>query len=85
MKNASDGKERTTVGFAELGFPEVPLVGRYAYTRAHPPLRQHVHRNAFEACILQRGTQTYTIGPLRLDLEAGDMIITKPGEAHGTG
>ena len=85
MKTVSNAGERTVVGFARLGFPEVPLVGRYAYARAHPPLRQHVHRNAFEVCVLQHGTQTYAVGGARFSLSAGDMIITKPGEVHGTG
>lgn len=85
MKTVSNAVERTVVGFARLGFPEVPLIGRYAYARAHPPLRQHVHRNAFEVCVLQHGTQTYAVGGARVSLSAGDMIITKPGEVHGTG
>ena len=84
MKTVPSEAERVMVSFSEFGLPEVPLVGRYLYTRAHPPLRQHVHQNAFEACVLQRGTQTYTVGSARLDLFAGDMIITRPGEIHGT-
>ena len=84
MNTVLSGEARTVVGFAQLGFPEVPLVGRYTYARAHPPLKQHVHRNAFEACVLQHGTQAYTVGESRFDLSAGDMIITKPGDIHGT-
>ncbi len=84
MKNVPCGTERVVVSFSELGLPEIPMVGRYTYTHAHPPLRPHIHRDTFEVCVLQRGTQTYVVGPDRLDLAAGDMIITQPGAVHGT-
>jgi AraC-like DNA-binding protein len=84
MKLMPENDDRVMLDFARCGLTEVPLVGRYTYTRAHPPLRQHIHRNVFEVCVLQHGSQKYTIGKTRLELKAGDMIITRPGEAHGT-
>ena len=85
MKPKSPPVERVTLSFEQHGLREVPLVGRYVYTHAHPPLRQHIHPGVFEVCVLQHGTQTYLIGDKRFALTAGDMIITRPGEAHGTG
>jgi len=76
--------DRVTLDFKRYGLFEVPLIGRYTYTCAHPPLRQHIHRNVFEICVLRHGTQTYLIGDKRFKLTAGDMIITRPGDAHGT-
>ena len=85
MRAASQPADRLVLAFAKYGIPEVPLVGRYVYARAHPPLRQHLHQDAFEVCLLRSGTQSYRIGDTRLELTAGDMIVTRPGEAHGTG
>ena len=84
MKTHSSPSDRTTLDFAALGIDEVPLVGRYTYTRAHPPLRRHSHGDAFEVCLLQHGTQAYRVGSRRHELSAGDMIVTRPGEVHGT-
>ena len=85
MKPKSPPVDRVTLSFERHGIHEVPLVGRYAYTHAHPPLRQHIHPDVFEICLLQHGTQSYLIGDKRFELTAGDMIVTRPGEAHGTG
>jgi len=84
MNQTLPASDRVTLDFTRYGLTEVPLVGRYAYTHAHPPLRKHLHHDAFEVCLLQRGTQTYMIGKQRFALSAGDMIITRPGEVHGT-
>lgn len=76
--------DRVMLDFSDYGLAEIPMVGRYDYTHAHPPLRKHLHQEVFEVCVLQRGAQTYVIGDGRYDLTTGDMIITRPGEAHGT-
>ena len=76
--------DRVIFDFSDYGLAEIPMVGRYDYTHAHAPLRKHLHQDVFEVCVLQRGTQTYVVGKERFDLTAGDMIITRPGEAHGT-
>ncbi|MEI7946822.1 MAG: AraC family transcriptional regulator [bacterium] len=84
MKTDMTATDRAMLDFSGYGISEVPLVGRYIYTYAHPPLRQHLHQDAFEVCLLQRGTQAYVIDNSRFHLAAGDMIITRPGEIHGT-
>lgn len=84
MSLNSDPVDRVMLDFSGQGISEVPLIGRYTYTHAYPPLRKHLHRDVFEVCLLQHGTQSYVIGNSRFDLVAGDMIITRPGEIHGT-
>lgn len=73
------------LNLAAVGLPEIPLVGHYAYARAHPPLAPHLHLDIFELCLLERGTQPYVAGSVRYTLSGGDLFITKPGEVHGTG
>jgi AraC-like DNA-binding protein len=85
MSTAFQSADRLVLSLAKYDIPEVPLVGRYIYARAHPPLRQHLHQDAFEVCLLRSGAQSYRIGEARHELVAGDLIVTRPGEAHGTG
>ena len=75
---------RLVLDFSDYEISEVPLVGRYAYTHAHPSLKRHIHPNVFEVCVLQRGTQTFVLGEKRFALAADDMFITRPGDIHGT-
>ncbi len=84
MNEKNMNADRIVVDYSDLGISEVPLVGRYTYTHAHPPLRQHLHEDAFEMCVLQHGRQPYVIGKKRFELTAGDMLITHPGVVHGT-
>lgn len=77
--------DRVTVEFASIGIPEIVMLGRYDYSRAHAPLRAHRHQEIFEVCMLERGSQTYVADSTRYDLAGGDMFITKPRETHGTG
>ena len=83
--NKRKGPERTLLDFTRLGFRDVVMAGHYCHDRAHPPLKPHLHRNVFEICVLQQGTQTYFVDSQRYDLAGGDVFITKPGEVHGTG
>src|ERR1035437_434212 len=77
--------ERIAIEFAALGITDVSMVGRYKYTFAHSPLKPHLHKNIFEVCLLERGTQIYVVGSRSYNLTGGDVFITKPGEIHGTG
>lgn len=66
--------------------PEVPLIGRYVYTVAHPPLLPHAHAGVLEICFLERGRQVYAFGdgPVHC-LRGGEMLVVQPGTVHGTG
>lgn len=82
--NRSGLGERVLLDCAELGFRDVLVVGRYSYKQAQPSLKLHVHNGVYEICLLQEGVQTFFVGHHRYDLTGGDLLITRPGEAHGT-
>ena len=77
--------DRVMIDFSAEGIREVVLFGRYNYNRAHPPLAAHRHENVFEICLLESGSQTYVVDAAVYECTGGDIIITKPGETHGTG
>jgi hypothetical protein len=68
-----------------LGLPEIPLMGRLNYSRAHRPLKVHKHAGSMEICYLLKGRQSYFVGPREYSLSGGDLFVTFPGEAHSTG
>lgn len=68
-----------------LGIPEVPMIGRYRYSRAHTGLEQHAHTGAVEICYLAKGTQLYRVGRRDYVLRGGDVFVTFPDEQHSTG
>jgi AraC-like DNA-binding protein len=84
MNMSFDCAERIITDFSPHEIPEVPLVGCYTYKQAHPALRKHIHSDVYEVCLLQHGTQPYRVEKSLFDLSAGDMLITRPGEIHGT-
>lgn len=84
MNMTFDCSERIITDFSPHEIPEVPLVGCYTYKQAHPALRKHIHNDVYEVCLLQHGTQPYRVEKSLFDLSAGDMLITRPGEIHGT-
>jgi AraC-like DNA-binding protein len=70
---------------ARRGVPCPVFLGRYNYTKAHPALSDHAHRNAFEICFLVKGRQTYRVGGRDYRLRGGDVFLTFPDELHSTG
>ncbi len=68
-----------------VGIREVPIVGRYNYTRAHRGLAPHAHAGAMEICYLAKGTQLYQVGRQDCVLRGGDVFVTWPDETHSTG
>jgi AraC-like DNA-binding protein len=78
--------DRVLLDPASLGLSEIPLVGRYRYTFAQPPLRDHAHPGIMELIFLARGSQPYRFLPGGLHLlRGGDVLVARPGEVHGTG
>ncbi|MBA4386464.1 MAG: hypothetical protein C0404_00700 [Verrucomicrobia bacterium] len=50
-----------------------------------PPLPLHRHpRNRIEFIYVAKGCQTYQVGTQRCDLQAGDVIVIRPGEQHSS-
>jgi AraC-like DNA-binding protein len=70
---------------AQIGLPEVPVLGRYEYSSARPGLATHIHPHAVEICYLERGCQTYRTADREFHLVGGDVFVTAPGEPHDTG
>jgi AraC-like DNA-binding protein len=68
-----------------MGLAEVPVLGRYEYSSAHPGLITHTHPGTVEICYLERGCQTYRAGGREYHLVGGDIFVTAPGEPHDTG
>jgi AraC-like DNA-binding protein len=68
-----------------LGIPEIPMIGRYHYSRAHIGLAEHAHPGTMEICFLAKGTQLYRMGRRDYVLRGGDIFVTFPDEEHSTG
>jgi AraC-like DNA-binding protein len=77
--------ERRVLDLTFLGLAEVPVLGRYSYSSAHPGLKTHKHPRTVEICYLERGCQTYRAGGREYHLVGGDVFVTAPGEPHDTG
>jgi AraC-like DNA-binding protein len=76
---------RQEMWLARRSVPQVILLGRYNYTKAHPALTEHAHRRAIEICFLVKGRQTYRVGGRDYRLRGGDVFLTFPDEVHSTG
>jgi AraC-like DNA-binding protein len=77
--------ERTILDLAGLGVPHLRVLGRYRYSRAHPPLADHEHPGMMEISYLARGTQNYWMGGDCYRMTGGDLFVTFPDEPHSTG
>ena len=64
--------------------PEVPLLGRYNYSHAEPPVSEHTHGNILEICYLVKGRQTYRVDERNYHLRGGDVFVAFPHERHGS-
>jgi mannose-6-phosphate isomerase-like protein (cupin superfamily) len=42
----------------------------------------HYHTQMFEVYLVARGTSTAVVGEQEIQLQAGDMLVVEPGEAH---
>lgn len=77
--------EQFLIDFQALGFRDWVRMGRYTYRNAQPPVPDHSHADGYEICLLERGQQSYTVAGKRFHLVGGDILVIRPGEAHGTG
>jgi AraC-like DNA-binding protein len=78
-------RERIVIDFSDLDIRNFTQLGRLNYSKAHPPLNIHAHKNTLEICYLARGRQTYTVNAIEYTLTGGDIYFTLPDELHGTG
>lgn len=77
-------RRRIEMRLAEIGLPEVFILGRYNYTKAGPPLPEHTHGDLLEICYLVKGRQTYRVGTRNYHLRGGDVFVAFPHERHST-
>lgn len=77
-------RRRIEMQIAPEELAEVPLLGRYNYTHAEPPISEHTHGNILEVCYLVKGRQTYRVADRNYHLRGGDVFIAFPHERHGS-
>ena len=76
---------RMIYDLADIGVPEVPLIGAYRGMRAESALPAHTHGNCLEIHLLKTGCQVFSLGRQLFTVRGGECFVTQPGEPHGTG
>jgi AraC-like DNA-binding protein len=69
----------------EFGLEEVRRIGHVICSRAHIGLGTHAHADCIEICYLKKGRLHWWAeneGGI-YEVEAGELVIVHPGEAHG--
>ncbi|MBJ6368614.1 AraC family transcriptional regulator [Snuella sedimenti] len=77
-------EERQIIDLEGLGFDCIKVLGSYNYRQMNKSLEMHVHENMIEICFLEKGTQYYHIQGEDYRINGGDLLLTFPGEEHGT-
>ncbi|WP_299555244.1 AraC family transcriptional regulator [Seonamhaeicola sp.] len=77
-------EERKIIDLEALGFKFIKVLGSYNYREMKKSLEMHVHENMIEICFLEKGTQYYHIQGADYRINGGDLLLTFPGEEHGT-
>lgn len=87
MTSAGPNKpeQRTVVHFSDMNLPNVEKLGRYEYKKAQKALPPHRYSDRMEICYLAEGKQIYQVKDEQYTLVGGDVLLTFPGEIHGTG
>lgn len=73
---------RRAFGPDEAIVPEIPYNGWSSQRAARPALSAH-HHDAFEFCLVNRGTVEWWARDRVYDVGRGNVYITYPGEEHG--
>ncbi|WP_242206429.1 AraC family transcriptional regulator [Aestuariivivens insulae] len=77
-------EDRQIIDLEALGFEFVKVLGSYNYRQMNKSLDMHVHENMIEICFLEKGSQYYHIQGEDYRINGGDLLLTFPGEEHGT-
>ena len=77
-------EDRTIINLKEIGFKNILALGHYNYKFAKSRLEEHSHYQIIEICFLDKGSQYYNVNNEDYLLSGGDLLITYPGEPHGT-
>ncbi|UNY98783.1 AraC family transcriptional regulator [Zhouia spongiae] len=76
--------ERHIIDLEALGFECIKVLGTYNYRQMKKSLEMHIHDNMIEICFLEKGSQYYHIQGNDYRINGGDLLLTFPGEEHGT-
>lgn len=88
MKKAvqvAGGKDRVTYDLAEIGLPDVPLVGIHNQRKSGFGLAPHRHPGLMEICYLASGERVYNVGRTDYAFRGNELFVTYPDEPHGSG
>lgn len=75
---------REMIDLSRIGFPEIPLLGRYQQPQSQEGLKPHSHPGLWEICFLVEGRQIYRVANQDYALGPMDLFITRPDEIHDT-
>lgn len=74
--------KRLEIGGPIRGLNEYTHGGHDTFPRVGKLIR-HVHKEAFEFCLILRGRVTWHVRNRPYELRGGDVFMTRPGEPHG--
>lgn len=75
---------RVTFLRGETLIPELTTVGRSQQRQAvGGHLRPHCHPDAYEVVLITQGKVRWWVEAQTVELEAGELFLTRPGEMHG--
>ena len=77
-------EDREILDLEGLGFSCMKVLGKYNYRQMKESLGMHKHEDMIEICFLEKGFQYYNIQGEYYELKGGDILLTFPGEEHGT-
>jgi AraC-like DNA-binding protein len=77
--------ERLTLGLADCGLPEIPVIGMRHVIAADEPLPDHGHDGVIEITCMVSGERHYVQEGRDYRLRGNDVLVTLPGEVHGSG
>ena len=77
-------EDRLILDLGKLGYPCVKVLGQYNYRQMRRSLEMHRHVGMLEICYLEKGTQYYHVQGKDYRMKGGDVLLTFPGEEHGT-
>jgi len=79
MIHQTSGKNVAKGWFVGPWNSAVPIPVGYANEGVNEP---HHHTQMFEIYLVARGTSTAVVSQQTFQLQAGDMLVVEPGEAH---
>ena len=81
----SGGAAMKTVNLADVGLPEIKLMGAHKLRRASPGLAMHRHPGHMEICYLAKGERVFHVNGTDYTLKGNDVFWTDSEEPHGSG